>query len=672
MNRLVPPPSVAQQGRLESWKEIAAYLGKGVRTVVRWEKSEELPVHRHLHERRSSVFAFKSEIDSWWQTRRATLQDEVEPPTPPARSKKWLWLAALVPLAGVSALLLHPSPSSLPPLPWKFEVLTSYPGSQQQASFSPDGSHFAFAWNGGDRPDTDIYVQAVGSAEPIRLTRHPYVDMSPAWSPDGKWIAFLRRSPELTLELLMLPAFGGAERKLADLGERLYMDALQLSWSPDGKWLAFPDRGPNGYGIRALAPETGERRQLTMARFSRNDLDPAFSPDGRSLAFRRGNDTLAEIMVLPLSPDLSPRGEPRAVTHLDSRTFGPAWSADGRHIFFMSGTWLSHTNLYRVQVVPAVTQPEAVTTASWESHSSVSVSWRKGLLAYCRKVADVNIWMLEKQGQIWKAPKQVRNLSSTLTEKDPDFSPDGRQVAFMSDRSGSPELWISRLDGYQARKLTSFGGGLIDNPRWSPDGRQIAFCAIWQRSSTIWLVDTAGGQPRKFLDNAWSPSWSADGRFLYHVRTEPNQPSRGKQDPQPVWRVYRIPAGGGESRPAVAATPSFAPVESADGRYLFYRDGKGLWRLPLAGGNPTFLTPIRWTTPYVVSIDGVFFLAEQDRRMQDRALLFLPFHVGAPVQVARVPTFQGFGLAVSRDGKTLLYSQLDQELTSLMYTRGLW
>ena len=139
----------ASEEKLESWKEIAAYLGKGVRTVVRWEKSEGLPVHRHLHDRRSSVFAYKAEIDAWWQTRRAALDPELpaaQPTTPTVRRVPWVTFAAIASLAGMAVWFLRPPSPSRLELPLKLEPLTSHPGAQFGSSFSPDGSHFAFEW----------------------------------------------------------------------------------------------------------------------------------------------------------------------------------------------------------------------------------------------------------------------------------------------------------------------------------------------------------------------------------------------------------------------------------------------------------------------------------------------------------------------------------------------
>ena len=344
----MPLPGTIPEDRLESWKEIASYLGKGVRTVVRWEKTEGLPVHRHLHERRSSVFAYKAEIDAW-QARRAAL--DPQPSAAPARRLRRLALAILIAVVGAS-IWLWPTPvPTRRTTPLAVEPLTAYPGAQYSPSFSPDGSHFVFPWNPVGQDNTDLYVQAIGSAEPKRLTDRPEMEFSPAWSPDGNWIAFLRRSRPLRIELLLIPSAGGEERKLADLKVAHYMDATQLSWSPDGRWLAFSDGEGEAYGIFSLSPVTGDRRRLTKGSGPRGDLDPAYSPDGRRLAFRRGDsESQAEIYLQALNSDGLPEGIPEQLTDLRVRSTSPVWSGDGHNLFFSSGIFnLAVNNIYRLR-----------------------------------------------------------------------------------------------------------------------------------------------------------------------------------------------------------------------------------------------------------------------------------------------------------------------------------
>ena len=695
MSDLAPAPAGLPEDRLESWKEIAAFLGKGVRTVVRWEKTEGLPVHRHLHERRSSVFAYKSEVGAWWRSRQSILEDPTQQPSEvplrPTRSTHrmwWVWLLALIPISGAAVWLMWPAPVRSIRSPLNFEPLTSYPGSQYAPSFSPDGNHFAFVWIPEGQQNADIYVQAIGSANPKRLTEHPDAEFSPAWSPDGKWIAFLRRSRDLRTQLLLLPSLGGAERKLADLKVPHYMDASQLSWSPDGKWLAFADAGAGGYGIYELAPDTGERRQLTRARGARADLDPAFSPDGKRLAFRRGDsDSQAEIYMQPLTADGRPTGEPRRLTFRGVRTTSPVWSADGRKIFFSSGVFNTGAdNIYSLQLSSNTSEPpERLTASSGETNFSLAASWRGGLLAFTRKQLDLNIWAVEKTGRAWKAPERIPLLSSTRTEQDPALSPNGRQVAFASDRSGHMEIWVAQRDGSQARKLTSFDGASVGSPHWSPDGGQITFSVLWRNAYSIWLVDAAGGPARKLAEPAWWSTWSHDGRWIYYCTPTYHSP-----------RIFKVPAQGGvpalvidtASRtipdPAPSSSDRIAdepqgvewgwqvgnmPSESPDGAFLFFKSREGVWRLPTAGGPAELVAKVNWYTVYAVCDSGVFFYGRPGNQNE---LLFHNLADGATTKVAsNTPPFP-MGLAASRDCNTVLFSQADQTLMSLMYTRGLW
>ncbi|HUS05064.1 MAG TPA: hypothetical protein VMZ52_02120 [Bryobacteraceae bacterium] len=684
----------ASDDLLDSWKEIASFLGKGVRTVMRWEKTEGLPVHRHLHERRSSVFAYKSEIEAWWESRRAVLDLPQSCPTPIRRPRpvKWAALLSIISIAGVAVWLLLPSRLRTLETPLNFQPLTSYPGVQYAPSFSPDGNHFAFAFGPPGQGDTDIYVQAIGSAEPKRLTQHPDVEFSPAWSPDGKWIAFLRRSRQFRSEVLLIPSLGGAERKVAELKVAQFMDAPQLSWSPDGKWLAFADAEADQYGIFSLAPETGERRRLTKAQGPRGDLDPAFSPDGRHLAFRRGeSESQAEIYLQPLTEDGRPAGEPERLTYRGVRSTSPVWSGDCRAIFFSSGIFNSGAdNIYRVPVIPRTSAPpQRLTASNAEAAFSLATSWRGGLLAYTLRQLDLNIWAVEKEGQAWKQPGPIPLLSSTRSEQDPAFSPDGRQLAFISGRSGNLELWLAQRDGSHARKLTSFEGAYTASPRWSPDGRQITFSVLWKDVCSIWTIDAGGGPPRKLAEPGWSSSFSRDGRWIYYSTGSRRSPgifkirSQGGGTPSQVidtsWqKMPGLPQSSSErvADPGPANQRGWEigdlAAESPDGGVLFFKRPDGVWRHALGSGRTELVAKVDWYTPFAVCDAGLFFHGPGNPSSNRRTLQYFRFADAATVEVAQTGPRPPLGLAASPDCNTVLFSQVDHDVMSLMYVRGLW
>ena len=115
--------------------------------------------------------------------------------------------------------------------------LTSYPGSESQPSFSPDGSQVAFAWDGEKQDNSDIYLKLIGTEPPARLTTDPAEDFSPAWSPDGRSIAFIRGLPGRKAAVFLVPPVGGTERKLAEIDGTVWWSSL--AWSPESKSLAM-------------------------------------------------------------------------------------------------------------------------------------------------------------------------------------------------------------------------------------------------------------------------------------------------------------------------------------------------------------------------------------------------------------------------------------------------
>ena len=273
--------------------------------------------------------------------------------------KPLFWTAAVLGallLLAVAALYFGrssgPAPASLVATP-----LTSEPGFEGCPSLSPDGRQVAFASFGEKQDNLDIYVKLIGGGPPLRLTSDPAPDQSPAWAPDGRSIAFIRDRSNRQ-DVLLIPALGGPERKLAeipaDLPWPVSMACPYLSWSPDSKYLVMINRASaeEPAALFVLSVATGERRRLTTPPATAVcDAYPAVSPDGRMLAFVRLSSYSghAQLYVLPLSEDCRPAGELQLLELPQPWVDSPAWTSDGQAIICtVSHPWLRDARLWRV------------------------------------------------------------------------------------------------------------------------------------------------------------------------------------------------------------------------------------------------------------------------------------------------------------------------------------
>ncbi|MGH9938211.1 MAG: protein kinase domain-containing protein, partial [Blastocatellia bacterium] len=537
---------------------------------------------------------------------------------------------------------------------------TSFPGAEFRASFSPDGNQLAFDWNGEKEDNQDIYVKLVDNSALLRLTTNPARDYCPAWAPDGRSVAFFRslRSDSAlpAMDIYLVSALGGAERKLAE-GIRT-SESPSLSWSPDGKFLAFADKSlPDGTDeIFLLEIGTGEKRRLTFppAQIS-GDSTPAFSPDGRSLAFVRW--VTSGVSDLYLAPAAG--GEPKRITFDNATIRGLAWTPngeDGEEIVFASER-RGVSSLWRIGAAGG--KPELV-GATGSSVQFPVVSTRGDRLAFTQLINDTNIYRVDLTTPAGARPSRAKFLASTLEDDSPQYSPDGKSVAFGSTRSGSFEIWLCDNEGRQPRQLTAMGGPLTGTPRWSPDSRQIAFDSRSQGNADIYVISVEGGAPRRLTTEPSEdvlPGWSRDGRWVYFCSNR-----GGRRE------IYKLPAEGGQAA-QVTAQGGFECFESPDGRFLYYTKrshDSTLWRQPAAGGEETLAfnsNRVVYMRNWALVNQGVYFASSES------VIEF--FNLGAgkatPVTTSEKRLTRGVpGLSVSPDRKWMLYAQVEQQGSDIM------
>jgi Tol biopolymer transport system component len=647
--------------RLDSWKEIAAYLKRGVRTVQRWERSSGLPVHRLELDRQGSVFAYKQELDAWWASRGQTITNTGEPvPTVFAQSmrRRWpVWITAgLVFTLGAGFGLAHWLTSrhsefaALDPVP-----LTSDLGSEIEPSFSPDGNEVTYAWDGPAQNNWDIYVKMIGSESPLRLTKGGDPNVHPSWSSDGRLIAFVRYLCQQRKALMIaVPPIGGQERIVS---EGLYDGPI--AWSPDNRWLiaASPVGAHGPLGLVAIDVNTGEPHRLTKPLQEHwADVDPAVAPDGKSLVFTRDLGSTSELYRLPLKPDFTPAAEPGPLTAHHRWTGMPAFTANGNGVVYSSGIKDDIASLWFLPMSPQPGQPRLLFRSDSSCYQP-ALSRRRNRLAFSvGRIFRVDTWRLDLTPDFKPVGPPVRLISSTHTDYNAQYSPDGKRIVFHSTRSGASEIWASDAHGSNAVRLTNFNAPITGSPRWSPDGQWIVFDSNKEGQFEVYRMRADGGPPQRLTHNSSTDavaSYSHDGRSIYFMsnRSGSNQ-------------VWKMDADGRNPR-QITRTGGYLAFESYDRRWIFYSRADGdspLYRAPVDGGVETQVLPRVNEFGFCVTPKGVLFSGGE----RSAGIEFLNIETGRVFPLFQPERQMTVGLSLSPDQRHLLFPQRESSGSDLM------
>ncbi|RPJ85537.1 MAG: serine/threonine-protein kinase [Acidobacteria bacterium] len=554
-----------------------------------------------------------------------------------------------------AALLGSPTP--------RLVNLTTDPGLEGFPALSPDGRQVAYGWGGPKSDNADVYVKLVGDTSSLRLTTDRSAETYPCWSPDGGRIAFLRGAALAAVEpkgIFTVSPLGGPEQKLRDIPNA----GRGLSWSPDGKWLAVSRVLPVGAapddlaGIYLLPVSGGDPVRITSPPAPDRDEWPAFSRDGRFLAYARGaNEISPDVFIQPLSGDALPRGTPRKLAARVGNMFaGLTWDRNSQSVIFSSSSALFY--LYRAWIARD-RPPERIELAGVQAfHPSTSPGSDR--LAFVRNLQNPDIWRVRLGG----TPEPF--LQSSFLELSPQFSPDGRRVVFSSSRSGEMEIWTADADGGNQVLLVGGQGQVRGSPAWSPDGRWVAFDLIGaDQQGDISVVASDGGQPRRLTTSASNeclPGWSRDGRWIYFGsdRTGRNE----------IWRApfaggpwEQVTSGGGEQA-----------FESTDGKTLFYTrstpGNAGLMRGELIAkpldGRPEERVLERVNGGVAIAENGIYYLQHEGGLQVPTRLMFHDFSSRKSTELTQIANSGGLGIAVSPDRSTVLYVATTPGGTDLM------
>ena len=384
---------------------------------------------------------------------------------------------------------------------------------------------------------------------------------------------------------------------------------------------------------------------------------PFLETDGplRSAGFPA--DLSVRSMCSPWTRTFGQQERPRLTNH-KRWSAQPVWSDDGRSILYVFGDDSSKAREIRTIEIGAPQKPARTITVNDE----VSEFALGSHLVYSRQIEDTNIWRAELPRSGNPPNKAELLISSTRVDQTPKYSPDGKTIAFVSSRSGSREVWVSKADGSNAVRITNFAGPMVGHPSWSRDGQWIIFHARPEGPTDIFAVPAAGGPTKRITTNSWEdhyPTYSHDGRSIFFSSRRSGQ-----------MQIWRMPADGGPAVQITTAGASHNPSESADGKKVYYhvlRDPGEIWSIPVEGGEAVKVTgpTQRFPVGFAVTAEGVYY-GPPPHAGDQRFVRFFNFSTGqdSPVAIANRPFHSG--MSVSPDSRYILFDEYDESGSDLM------
>jgi Tol biopolymer transport system component len=562
------------EDRLDSWKKIASYLKRDVTTVQRWERREAMPVHRHLHDKLGSIFAYRSELDAWWAGRQARVAPAHESTTEgqaaliaesastDSRSdtrrvhpalRRWLGAAAVV-LLLTGALFWVARPTDFlwrnPLAKARFTRLSDFSGVEQAAAISRDGKLMAFLADKDGQIDT--WISEVGSGAYRNLTRGAIGNVvNPAlrvlsFSPDAALVSIWTRRADGSqpgdVNIQAVPVGGGPLQPYLQ-------PAAEFDWSHQGGRLVYHTTAP---GDPLFVREPGANRtdrRIYVAPVGVHCHFPTWSPDDAFIYFVRG--------VPPDDWDLwriRPSGAGlERITYQNARVAYPVL-LDRRTLLYLAtdadgfGPWI-----YALDVERRI--PHRI-SYGLESYTSLAASVDGTRLLATTAVSRSSLWRLTMPNDSATATTSPSPViaNGSAPRLGPDF------LVYLSWREDRQGIWTLKK-GIAREIWSSEHASILGGPALAPDGRRIAFSVREGGKNLLYVVDSDGSRTTVVADSLplqGNPAWAPDGKSIVSAVMREGEP-----------RLTRIFLNGDSPLPLVADY-SLDPVWSPDGRFLIY------------------------------------------------------------------------------------------------------
>lgn len=514
--------------------------------------------------------------------------------------------------------------------------ITADPGPENFPRISPDGTRVAYSAGDIARHEMHIVQRSLAQSRVVRMTQPAAgEEFYPVWSPDGATIAFARQDGD-NCSILAVPALGGAEKLIG----ACYPGAVNyFSWAPDGRHLLTTAPSAPGAGDLAILEVPiggGEPARLAYARDAADiDLDARYSPDGNRIAFRRGANPYSDLFVV------AARGGPvRQLTHLASRMRGFDWTRDSSALIFSSGHQGPQA-LYVVSLDDGRIEPLGVAPAEFPSAARASDTVVYEIPRLRTRLSAIDVG---------NGGEEMHEIApSTGNDNAPAFSPIDERIAFVSDRSGSQQLWL--VDGAETFALTESDAPTLRYPAWRPDGARIVVTARGESKGRLVEIDIATRRRRVLTSPDEDIRSGVYGRgpdgFIAVVGSG-----------QECELIAFDSANGSESsRRVLARGVARADYDrAADAVYFTKINETGLFRLDRASGTQSRVS----STVNAAHLDG--WLLQGGRIYYIDALAVGPSKVrevdpasGADRVVATIPeSIADMGFSVSHDGRRVV------------------
>jgi Tol biopolymer transport system component/tRNA A-37 threonylcarbamoyl transferase component Bud32 len=519
--------------------------------------------------------------------------------------------------------------------------LTHDPAHSEWPTWSPDGKLVAYSANRGG--NFDIYVRRIEGGQDVNVTNDQGQDIQPAFSPDGQWMAFIStRSSRTGMvrigsnfgmefrtlggDLWVAPALGGPARRLAP-------DANAPAWNPDGKHIAYISGSEYRRSILEVSTESGKVHTILAEKESAAQMAPTegmeitrvhYSPDGKWITF--GTVDPEQVMILAAGG-----GPARKLLDASTHEWGPL----GRRIYFLRRDERGGTELGVLAMDAASGEPRGkpqtvgmltgilTDMALGRDGRQMAVSELEGSMNLTRLPLDAS-------GAKPAGPEEVLSEGRVI-DRYPSYSPDGKYIAYSSDRLGGQEIWLLDMETRVRHRLSLPGSDRgASTPYWTPDSKKLVLARVrpdGQRA--VWLVAVDGSEAEELIPPAeglrngqFSPYGSrllfgqrvgADLQlFLLDMKTRKQEPltsSPGNKWPGEGWspdgkwityfsnkggsiQVWRVPAEGGREEQLTFGDDRMRHAfYSRDGKWLYVQPNHGnILRIPAAGGKPEAVT----------------------------------------------------------------------------------